>query len=129
MIDSLDLSSSDGDINLNLDNLDLAESSDDTSFDLLGDNVAETTDLSDDQSDDMNNISAWLENLETPNRNSDDISEWLNQLNSKLKDFDQEDSSDRKIISSKNEAEEISFQFIEDLLEEDSNKNKNDNNE
>jgi ABC-type phosphate transport system substrate-binding protein len=113
---------------INLDDLgfedsDLANTAD---FDLLSDNTAEITSLSDNQSNDMNNISEWLDSLETPNQDSNNISEWLDTLD---KDSFRVDPNaveeDLNPETNTNETDDISFQFLEDLLDRDSDPNRN----
>ncbi|MGL6340866.1 MAG: hypothetical protein ACRC80_17215, partial [Waterburya sp.] len=88
-------------------------------------NTAEIVDFETENSSDIDNISTWLEGLETSNQNTEDISEWLDKLNTGDYNSMREDSNnDVKIIDSKEETEEISFQFLEDLLERDINGNK-----
>ena len=64
----------------------------------------------------MNNITEWLESLETPKQSTDNILEWLDGLNTDDTDS-MPDNSDRKIESE--ESNDISFQFIEDLTDKD----------
>ena len=92
--------------------------------DLLSDKTAEITDLGDDKSDDMNNISEWLDGLETPNQNTENISEWLENLNADSANTDSEKSNNGKTLRLNEEDDDISFQFLEDLLDRDPNANQ-----
>ncbi|MEO1467038.1 MAG: hypothetical protein AAFR89_12625, partial [Cyanobacteria bacterium J06633_1] len=84
----------------------------------------------DDQSNDMTNISEWLDSLETPNKDSDNIADWLDTLDKDSADSNpnpapnnlDEDTNDNLTA----EADDISFQFLEDLLDRDSDGNRND---
>ncbi|MEL7417258.1 MAG: substrate-binding domain-containing protein [Cyanobacteria bacterium J06555_3] len=115
---------------ISLDDLGFEESEQASSFDLLGDNTAEITSFSDDQSNDMTNISEWLDSLETPNKDSDNIADWLDTLDKDSADSNpnpapnnlDEDTNDNLTA----EADDISFQFLEDLLDRDSDGNRND---
>ncbi len=120
IIDSIDVDSNNPEINL--DDLGFDESVGDTNPDLLSGNTAKITDLSDDRSNDMNNISTWLDSLETPRQNSEDISGWLDQLSIHDNDSDSERADNKEFTESNEETEDISFQFLEDLLERDSDK-------
>jgi ABC-type phosphate transport system substrate-binding protein len=123
LINSLDTSYDNQEINS--DNLSFKESTENSADNLLSKNTAEIVDFETDSSSDINNISTWLESLETSNQNTEDISEWLDKLNTADYNSIQEDSNnDVNIIESKEETEEISFQFLEDLLERDINGNK-----
>jgi hypothetical protein len=105
----------------NLDEIILEESDktqDNLTLDLLSSNTAKISDLADDESNDMDNISEWLNSLETPNQNTDNILEWLDKLNTDDTNIVKEDS-DRENDSSIDETNDVSFQFIEDLLERD----------
>ena len=124
-LDDLNRSSSDRDIEI--DELDFAEAEstapiDNSASDLLSDNTADITSLSDNDSEDIDNISEWLESLETPKQNTEDISEWLNSLNADETDRVREGRSDERAVELE-EADDISFQFLEDLLERDSDPN------
>ncbi len=92
--------------------------------DLLSDKTAEIDDLANDKSDDMDNISTWLDGLETPDQNTENISEWLENLNADSAITDNEESSNDKNLSSNEENEDISFQFLEDLLDRDPDANQ-----
>ena len=105
---------------------DESESTDSLSFDPLSNNTAGITSLSDDQSNDMNNISEWLDSLDTRNQNTDNISEWLDTLDTNNVDSILEDSNQETAFESSEEEDDISFQFLEDLLERDSNPNRDD---
>ena len=116
-------------IDSNLDEIILEESGktqDNLTPDLLSNNTAKISDLSDDESNDMDNISEWLNSLETPNQNTDNILEWLDKLNTDDTNIVKEDSDreawaapNRENDSSIDETNDVSFQFIEDLLERD----------
>ncbi len=125
-IDDLNTTTQDQDIDLDDLGFDESESADSLSFDLLSNSTAEITSLSDDKSNDMNNISEWLDSLETPNQNqtTDNISEWLDTLNTDNLDSVLEDSNQERASESSEEGDDISFQFLEDLLERDSNSNR-----
>ena len=84
-------------------------------MDLLSNSTAGITNLSDDEFEDMNNITEWLDSLETPQQNTDNILEWLDSL--KTENADPLPDGDREIKSE--ETNDVSFQFIEDLLEND----------
>ena len=84
-------------------------------LDLLSNSTAGITNLSDDEFEDMNNITEWLDSLETPQQNTDNILEWLDSL--KTENADPLPDGDREIKSE--ETNDVSFQFIEDLLEND----------
>jgi ABC-type phosphate transport system substrate-binding protein len=119
---------SDEDINLNdLGFENSAEANTNTAeFDLLSDNTAEITSLPDNQSNDLNNISEWLDSLETPNQDSDNISEWLDTLDKDS--FNANPNSTQENLNPETtakEADDISFQFLEDLLDRDSDPNRN----
>ncbi len=108
--------------NINLDDLGFEESADSTTSDLLSNNAAEITSLSDDQSNDMNNISEWLDSLQTPKEEgTDNISEWLDTLNTDNVDSTPEGNDQKTTIDYSEEADDISFKFLEDLLDRDSN--------
>ena len=121
--------SSGNSIDVSLDNTDTTRndqnvSLDDSTYDPLGDRTAEITNL-DDESNDMDNISEWLDSLETSERNTDNISEWLEQLKVD-DDYVAEDSNNNEEIKLEDETENVSFQFLDDLLEEDSDPNRRD---
>ena len=75
------------------------------------------------RSDDMSNISQWLDSLETPNRDSDNISDWLDTLDKDSTSSDINRGNSNQENTDLNEEDDISFQFLEDLLdrEDDSN--------
>ena len=102
-----------------------ADAANTADFDLLSDNTAEITSLPD-QSNDMNNISAWLDSLETPNQDTDNISEWLDTLDKDSFRADPNaDQENLNLETTTNETDDISFQFLEDLLDRDSDPNRN----
>ena len=74
---------------------------------------------SDNQSNDMNNISEWLDSLETPNNDSDNISDWLDTLDKDSVNSDANPSNSNPDTDLTEEADDISFQFLEDLLDRD----------
>ena len=116
LMNSIDITNNNSDINL--DEIDFDESTRNTE-----------ADLSDETSNDINSISKWLDNLETnqnSDKSSDNISEWLNNLNANNTDSNIIDSGNKNAVESKEGAEDISFQFLEDLLERDSNANRDD---
>ena len=76
--------------------------------------------MEDDRSNDMNNITQWLDSLETPTPNTDNISEWLESLDTDDNDSAKHDDQDVN-LNLEQEADDISFKFLEDLLERDSN--------
>ena len=88
----------------------------DLTLDLLSNSTAGITSLSDDESEDMNNITEWLESLETPKQSTDNILEWLDSLNTDDTDSVPENSDRHRELE---ETNDISFQFIEDLLDDD----------
>ncbi|MGL5835215.1 MAG: hypothetical protein ACRC1Z_18600, partial [Waterburya sp.] len=91
----------------------------DVNLDDLG--FEEISNLSDEQSGDLNNISEWLDSLETPNQDRDNIADWLDTLdkdsisnpNAAGENINQETTDDLA------ENDDISFQFLEDLLDRD----------
>ena len=107
-----------------LDDLGFAESEskDDLSFDLLSDNTADIAGLSDDN-DDIDNITEWLDSLQTQRQDTDNISEWLDTLDTSDLDSAEENSNKDNTMELNEESEDVSFQFLEDLLERDSNPN------
>ena len=111
------------DFDINLDDLGFDTSTNDVNADLLSGNAAKIADPSEDRSDDMNNISTWLDSLETPSQDSEDISGWLDRLNTQDNDSQNNNESDLENVESEDGTEDISFQFLEDLLEKDSEKN------
>jgi ABC-type phosphate transport system substrate-binding protein len=125
-VNNLDTTTQNQEIDLDDLGFDELESTDSLSFDLLSDNTAEITSLSDDQSNDMNNISEWLDSLDTRNQNTDNISEWLDTLDTNNLDPILEDGNQETAFESSEEDEDISFQFLEDLLERDANPNRDD---
>ena len=120
--EELDMDASSQDTSLDDLGFEESESADSLSADPLSNNTAEITELSDDQSNDMNNISEWLDSLETPKQSTDNISEWLNTINAN----DQVDSVQKKenqdtTTNFAEEADDISFKFLEDLLDRNPN--------
>ena len=103
-----------------LDDLEFNELDDDSSSQLLSNSTANITGLEDDRSNDMNNITQWLDSLETPTPNTDNISEWLESLDTDDNDSAKHDDQDVN-LNLEQEADDISFKFLEDLLERDSN--------
>ena len=122
LMDSIDDTTKDPDISL--DDLGFNKSSNDSNSDLLSSNAAKINDPSEQSSDDMNNISTWLDSLETPSQNSEDISGWLDKLDVQSNDSKNDNFNSQKVADSEDETEDISFQFLEDLLERDSKKDK-----
>ena len=118
-----DLDETDND-RANLDDLGFAESEskDDLSFDLLSDNRADIAGLSDDN-DDIDNITEWLDSLQTQRQDTDNISEWLDTLDTSDLDSAEENSNKDNTMELNEESEDVSFQFLEDLLERDSSPN------
>jgi phosphate transport system substrate-binding protein len=103
------------------------DSTENETTDLIGDVEEKSNKLTEDKaSNDSNDISEWLENLETSSNKSNNISEWLNNLDttnvveSKRLDYDESNQS------KKENNDEISFQFLEDLLEQDASTNQDD---
>ena len=92
-----------------------------STLDLLSSSTAGIASLSDDESEDMNNITEWLESLETPQQNTDNILEWLDSLNTQDTNSVPNDRHDR--VKSE-ETNDISFEFIEDLLDDDPKQDK-----
>ena len=82
-------------------------------------------DLSDNRSDDMNNISEWLDSLETPKKDGDNISSWLDTLDSDSVDLNAEPNNSNPDTDLAEEADDISFQFLEDLLDRDADRDRN----
>ncbi|WP_019506905.1 substrate-binding domain-containing protein [Pleurocapsa sp. PCC 7319] len=124
-----DTSTVSDDQEISLDDLGFNEINDSSTSDLANSNITPSSDLFDDQADDANDISdisQWLDNLETPDNNADNISEWLDQLaiNTTDNNLEQENPNNENELKSKDDAEDISFQFLEDLLERDSNTNQ-----
>ena len=116
---------------VDLDELDFDESlerKDNSPSDLLSSKTAGITDIADEKSNDMDNISTWLDGLETPDQNTEHISEWLENLNVNSANADSEKSNSDKTprLNDENEDEDISFQFLEDLLDRDQNANQDD---
>ena len=107
--------------NVNLDDLGFEESTNSTTSDLLSNKTAEITSLSDDPSNDMNNITEWLDSLETPTQSTDNISEWLDTLNTDNVESAQKGNDKETTMDLPEEADDISFKFLEDLLDRDSN--------
>ena len=103
-----------------LDDLEFNELDDDSSSQLLSNSTANITGSEDDRSNDMNNITQWLDSLETPTPNTDNISEWLESLDTDDNDSAKHDDQDVN-LNLEQEADDISFKFLEDLLERDSN--------
>jgi DNA-binding transcriptional LysR family regulator len=107
------------DQDINLDDQDI-------NLDDLG--FEEITNSSDEPSGDLNNISEWLDSLETPNQDRDNIADWLDTL-------DKESIQPKSDATSENinqettdglaENDDISFQFLEDLLDRDTKNNPN----
>ena len=123
-----DLGTATDDQEISLDDLGIDQTNDSSTTDLVSNNTTQNVDLSDEQAEDINdmgNISQWLDNLETPNNNADNISEWLDQLtiNTDDNNLEEENQNNENFAESKDDTEEISFQFLEDLLERDSNTN------
>ncbi|MEM8719552.1 MAG: hypothetical protein AAGE84_09625 [Cyanobacteria bacterium P01_G01_bin.39] len=106
--------------NISLDNLKFDEPESSLSSELLSSSNAEITSLSDDQSNDLNNISEWLDSLDTPNQSTDDITEWLDSLDTDDNESAQEEQAQDMTMDLEAEADDISFKFLEDLLERDS---------
>ena len=121
-IDAVDLDRDN--IDISLDDLGFDTPTDDANTDLLSGNAARIADPSEERSDDMNNISTWLDSLETPSQSSEDISGWLDRLNTQNNDSENENLGDRENAELEDGTEDISFQFLEDLLERDADKNK-----
>ena len=115
---------------IDIDSIGFVESKGGFTSDLSNIDPAKISDISsdsDDQSDDMDDISIWLDNLDISSRNSEDISGWLDSLNTNESVSESTYSEDTIVESSETEeAEDISFQFLEDLLDRDS-KNDRDN--
>ncbi len=115
--------------NISLDDLGFeeSESADSLSADPLSNNRAKITNLSDDQSNDMNNVSKWLDSLETPKQSTDHISKWLNTINADDKvDSAQKEQNQDTTTKFAKEADDIHFKFLEDLLDRDPNPNQDD---
>ena len=120
---------------IDIDSLGFTEPVSSSTSNLSNIDAAEISDRSSDRaelSDDMSDISAWLNNLETPDRNSEDISGWLDSLNTDAnvsESISNENAAVESTESTESEdtedTEDISFQFLEDLLERDSQKDNN----
>ena len=141
------------DEDLNLDNVSLDditfEETDEDSISNLLDNVQDSSiELSENTSNDIDNISEWLDSLETPNTSSDNISEWLESLetnsatSSSLNNQESTTTTNnmttdnslshltgdipQQEVDSKSRIEDISLQFLEDLLDRDSKSHQDD---
>ena len=121
-LDEINFDGEDTSTDINLDSLGFDESKENSTSDLLSNNMAQINDFSNDKSKDMSNISNWLDSLDTPNKGSEDISEWLDQL--EVNNPVGKDSTINKVRKSNDDVEDISFQFLEDLLERDPNSNQ-----
>ena len=95
----------------------LGKTKNDSTSDPLSNSTAGINSFADDESDDMDNITEWLDSLETPNQNTDNILQWLDKLNAEDPDFAGEDGDEN--AKSTEQANDVSFKFIEDLLETD----------
>ena len=138
-----------GDLNLNpdvndvgLDDLGFEESTQtDTDLnpadiDLSSNRLADIGNLAEDPASDMSNISEWLDSLETPTQDSDSINDWLDTLGKDggseetITDTDTNnirDNRDNQADSNvEAEADDISFQFLEDLLDREEEDNSSD---
>ncbi len=102
------------------------ERKDNSPSDLLSGKTAGITDIASEKSDDMDNISTWLDGLEKPDQNTEHISEWLENLNVDSANADSEKRDSDKTPRLNKENEDISFQFLEDLLDRDPNINQDD---
>lgn len=120
-----DLEDSNSDLNVDLDSLGFEEVENNSTLNLLENNTADIADLSDNKSEDMSNISEWLNSLEATRQNTDDISEWLNSLNTGDLDSVRENHNEDRVMDLEEQSDDVSFQFLEDLLERDSNKSQN----
>ena len=96
-----------------------------TDFNLSSDRPVNTSNLANDRSNDMNNISEWLDSLETPTQNNDNITDWLETLDKDTKVVQSSPNTEAN-TNLEAEADDISFQFLEDLLERDDKEKRND---
>jgi phosphate transport system substrate-binding protein len=102
-------------------------------------------DAPDEELNTSNNISEWLDNLETSDNTSDNITEWLNNLERKNGSFTEDrstqlnlesdtnndlsdffDDSNEDLSESTGDVNDDSFKFLEDLLEQTSDFKKDD---
>jgi len=120
LIDSIEADTT-GKQELNLDDLGFETQSTDVSG-LMSDQTTEIGNMSSNKTSDMNNISEWLDGLETPNKNTENISEWLDNLSTDRNDATRQNINPDDMFDSESESGDISFQFLEDLLERDTNK-------
>jgi ABC-type phosphate transport system substrate-binding protein len=130
-LDDFTFEDTDSAINASLEEITLEDATSrveeqDINLDDLG--FEEISDSSDEQSSDLNNISEWLDSLETPNQDRDNIADWLDTL-------DKESIQPKPDVAGENtnqettddlaENDDISFQFLEDLLDRDAKNNPN----
>ena len=115
-------------INISLDDLGFEDADIDTSSQLPRNRRVDNTDLADERSDDMNNISEWLDSLQPQKKETDNITEWLDTLDSENVNEPNSsfDTKTDKTDSVDEDSDDISFQFLEDLLDRDP-KDKGDN--
>ena len=69
-------------------------------------------------------ISEWLDSLETPTQSTDNISEWLDTLNTDNVNSAKEGDNQDTTMDFSEESDDISFKFLEDLLDRNSNSNQ-----
>ncbi|GAB4531228.1 MAG: hypothetical protein Tsb0014_14580 [Pleurocapsa sp.] len=111
----------------NLDEITFDDSAENRTTELLGEFEEKSGNLAEDNTtNDSNDISEWLENLETSGNKSNNISEWLNNLDTTNVVEAQKSDDEKSNQSKKENDDEISFQFLEDLLEQDSSTNQDD---
>ena len=115
---------------ISLDDLGFEESNsaNAASFELLDDSTAEITSISNEESNDMNNISQWLDSIDTPKKDNDSISDWLDALDKdSVRNPDTEQNPQERETTgdlSEDADDDISFQFLEDLLDRDDRNNQ-----
>ncbi|BAZ46310.1 hypothetical protein NIES4102_33400 [Chondrocystis sp. NIES-4102] len=104
---------------LNLEDINFGGSTESSTNNWMSSEKSEIIDFDteSESSDDLNNISTWLDGLETSNQNTDDISQWLDNLNTNEQDYTNQNNNSE-------ETEDISFQFLEDIIDKDNNSNK-----
>jgi ABC-type phosphate transport system substrate-binding protein len=93
----------------------------DINLDDLG--FEEVSNLSDEQSGDLNNISQWLDSLETPNQDRDNIADWLDTLDKDSIPDVAGENINQETTDDLAENDDISFQFLENLLDRDAKNN------
>ncbi|MEL6439853.1 MAG: hypothetical protein AAFQ80_11440, partial [Cyanobacteria bacterium J06621_8] len=111
---------------LTIDGLDDVELEDTLPSEILINSQAEITSLADDDINDLNNISEWLESIDTTQQKTDitdNIAEWLSSLNTETTNMEESTPVELETDWSQNisaEADTITYEFLEDLLDRDS---------